>query len=69
MREHGPLRGAALQRLASGLAEALAAIHAAGVVHRDLKPGNVMLEDGRPVVIDFGIAHIQAPPGRPRPAW
>ncbi|MGD0700052.1 MAG: serine/threonine-protein kinase [Trebonia sp.] len=59
VRQHGPLRGAALQRLASGLAEALAAIHAAGVIHRDLKPGNVMLDDGQPVVIDFGIAHIQ----------
>ena len=34
----------------------LAAIHAAGVVHRDLKPGNVMLMNGDPVVIDFGIA-------------
>src|SRR3984885_3666515 len=58
VRTDGPLRGQALDRLAGGLAEAIAAIHAAGVVHRDLKPGNVMLVDGQPVVIDFGIAHV-----------
>jgi len=52
----GPLRGAPLQRLAFGLASALAAMHAAGVVHRDLKPGNVMMAGDDPVVIDFGIA-------------
>ena len=54
----GPLTGPQLARLASGLALALAAVHAAGVVHRDLKPGNVMLANGEPVVIDFGIAHV-----------
>ena len=55
----GPITGAALARLASGLASALVAVHDAGIVHRDLKPGNVMLVGSDPVVIDFGIA--QAP--------
>ncbi len=54
----GPLFGPALARLAYGLAEALAAVHSAGVVHRDLKPGNVMISDGEPVIIDFGIAQL-----------
>jgi predicted Ser/Thr protein kinase len=55
--EHGPLRGPELAMVARGVASALTAVHAAGVVHRDLKPGNIMLSDGEPVVIDFGIAH------------
>jgi predicted Ser/Thr protein kinase len=54
----GPLTGSQLARLASGLALALSAVHAAGVVHRDLKPGNVMIAGGEPVVIDFGIAQV-----------
>ncbi|MFC4535540.1 serine/threonine-protein kinase [Sphaerisporangium dianthi] len=56
VKQDGPLDVGALLRLASGVAEALAAVHAAGVIHRDLKPGNVLMLDGEPVLIDFGIA-------------
>jgi hypothetical protein len=53
---HGPMPEHALLDLACGLADALAAIHAAGMVHRDLKPANVLLSPTGPRVIDFGIA-------------
>ncbi|RJL32507.1 serine/threonine-protein kinase [Bailinhaonella thermotolerans] len=56
VREEGPLRGDELFGLAGGLAEALVAVHAAGVVHRDVKPSNVILSPGGPRLVDFGIA-------------
>ena len=57
----GPLSERRVRRLLAGLAEGLAAVHAAGLLHRDIKPANVMLRegDGSPVLIDFGAARQQ----------
>ncbi|WP_030769493.1 serine/threonine-protein kinase [Streptomyces sp. NRRL F-2664] len=56
VRRRGPLPDAAVVWLVAGVAEALAAVHAAGIVHRDLKPSNVLLAADGPRVIDFGIS-------------
>ena len=59
----GPLAPEQVRRLGQGLAEALAAVHAGGVVHRDLKPSNVLLGDCRVDAVrltDFGVARVVA---------
>ncbi|MFI1362283.1 serine/threonine-protein kinase [Streptomyces griseochromogenes] len=64
MTEEGPLSPRETARIGLGLAAALGQVHAVGVLHRDIKPGNVLVEDGaggtgRVVLTDFGIAAIQ----------
>jgi len=64
VRSNGPLAGDALDRLAVGTLTALITIHRAGLVHHDVKPGNVLLGPDGPRVVDFGIA---APTGTVSP--
>jgi eukaryotic-like serine/threonine-protein kinase len=63
--EHaGRLSPAATMSIVAQVAEALHAAHVAGVVHRDVKPDNILINsDGRAVLVDFGVAHTPATQG------
>jgi serine/threonine protein kinase len=61
--ERGPLPPGEVIRIGSQIAEALGRAHRAGVVHRDLKPGNVMLYRSGAKLMDFGLARAKHPGG------
>jgi len=64
--EEGPLDFKELRRIALQVLDGLEAAHQVGVIHRDLKPGNVMLTHRGAIVLDFGVAGIEeAPKGDP----
>ncbi|WP_210438302.1 serine/threonine protein kinase [Nocardioides xinjiangensis] len=58
VQEEGPLDGDDLLWFADCLAEALEAVHSVGVLHRDVKPSNVIMEGRTPILIDFGLARV-----------
>ncbi|TDC61626.1 bifunctional serine/threonine-protein kinase/ABC transporter substrate-binding protein, partial [Streptomyces hainanensis] len=65
--EFGPLPLPSVRALGRGLAEALAVTHEAGLVHRDVKPGNVLLAHDGPRLIDFGLARGRGTPSLTHP--
>ncbi|MEY7972211.1 serine/threonine-protein kinase, partial [Saccharomonospora xinjiangensis] len=58
VQNRGPLPENEVRELGAALAEALVSVHQAGVIHRDLKPGNILISGDGPRVIDFGISRV-----------
>ncbi len=67
--EAGPIRGDDLRWFAECLAEGLASVHAVGVLHRDVKPSNVLMEGRTPILIDFGLARVADDPKLTHTGW
>jgi len=69
VQEEGPITGDDLWYLAEQLAEGLADVHDAGVLHRDVKPSNVLMEGRTPILIDFGLARVADDPKLTHTGW
>jgi hypothetical protein len=67
--EEGAVTGDDLVWLASCLAEGIASVHAVGVLHRDVKPSNVLMEGRTPILIDFGLARVADDPRLTHTGW
>ncbi|WP_395657434.1 serine/threonine-protein kinase [Nocardioides sp.] len=67
--EEGPVQGDDLYWLAGCLAEGIASVHAVGVLHRDVKPSNVLMEGRTPILIDFGLARVADDPKLTHTGW
>ena len=67
--EEGPITGKDLIWFAACLAEGVASVHAVGVLHRDVKPSNVLMEGRTPILIDFGLARVADDPRLTHTGW
>ena len=67
--EEGLIEGPDLTWFAACLAEGIASVHAVGVLHRDVKPSNVLMEGRTPILIDFGLARVADDPKLTHTGW
>ena len=69
VQQEGPLDPDDLWHVALGLAEGIDTVHAVGVLHRDVKPSNVLMEGRNPILIDFGLARVADDPRITHTGW